>query len=85
MTEISEIVKRSYRRSRMTIDLMFIASIILIAIPLWYEASIDWIHVTSMERLSLGSMIAIMLWFSGFCFGTAAFWKKVIQKIEAIF
>jgi hypothetical protein len=85
MTEIQQVVSNEYRKAKFTWRLMSIAAVTILLLPLYYEADLNFIHIRALEHLSLASIYVIMVWLSGFCFGSAMFYRKVIKKMEGLF
>ena len=82
---MKEIMEEQYEKARLTIHAMYMASALVLLLPVLYEASIGFVHVQQLENLSPASMYIILIWLSGFCFGSATFYRKVIKRMEGMF
>ena len=85
MEDIKQVISREYMKASRMIQFLFVASFVILALPLYYEASIGFPHVMAMARLSLASIYVMMVWLSGFCFGSAAFYRKILKRWEEMF
>jgi hypothetical protein len=82
---LKEIMEEQYRKARLTIYAMYLASALVLVLPLLYEASIGFVHVRQLENLSPASVYIILIFLSGFCLGSATFYRKVIKRMEGMF
>ncbi len=78
-------MEEQYRKARMMIYAMYLASVLVLLLPIFYEASIGWMHIQSLERLSPASIYVILIWLSGFCLGSAMFYRAVLKRMERMF
>ncbi len=85
MAAIKKVLEEQYRKARQTIYVMYAASVLILLLPLYYEFSIGLVHIRSLESMSPASWYVILIWLSGFCFGSALFYQKVIKRMEGMF
>jgi len=82
---ISQHIEGYYARTRRTIRGLFAASAISFSLPIWYEATIGFVHIKSLTHLSMASIVVILIFLSGFFFGSAYYLRKHIRQMEGMF
>lgn len=79
--EIKQALEEYYNKQKAGIYVLLFIAFALIVLPIYYEYSIGWMHVSSLARLSLASVYTILIFVSGACFGAAIKWRHTLKKI----
>jgi hypothetical protein len=82
---IREIIGEVYKRHKRNAYLYLLCSFLFLLPPLYYEYSINFIHINALYRLSPGSIEILFVFLGGFLFGCAVVYWITIREIGKVF